>query len=237
MIVSDTHQLVILAPWKCASQTLHATLDKYNTSRYDRFFHFSPRLGRVVHQHITLGDFLALPESGLGYRVATFVRNPYDRAFSGFLQIQRDFNDQPKHDFQPAWVGDLVRTQIADNMKRIIESGFNFDKWIINLPEYEIFDIGRNTNMPLHPAHYWTHSEDRAVDFIGKVEEFEKDFYEFCQLFSIEFTEIKIENASNLVESSENSYPKYKNYISRYSIDKINEIFSKDFEIFNYERL
>ena len=91
MIVSHAKQFVLMAPWKTASSTSHATLGHYNESPYDRGFHWNPTLGRVVHQHLTLADLLALPEGQLGYKIGAFVRNPYDRAYSGFMQLQRDF--------------------------------------------------------------------------------------------------------------------------------------------------
>lgn len=228
---------MLLAPWKTASQTCHASLEAYNDSRYERFFYFNKRLGRVIHQHATLGDFLALPEAELGYKIAAFVRNPYDRAYSGFIQIQRDFESQPRISVNPEWISNLIRVQIGENMARIIAAGFDFDKWIANLPEYEIYDSGRNTNMPLHPAHYWTHCEGNTVDFVGKVEKFSEDFPEFCKFVGIETPEIKIENITEQQQSLGLGYSRYAGKMSRRSIDRINELFSADFDFFGYERL
>ena len=128
LIISHTHRFILLAPWKCASSTCHATLERFNESPYSRFFHFNPHLNRVVHQHLTLSHLGALPEGKLGYKTAAFVRNPYDRAYSGFIQLQRDFQDQPRSDFEHPWVGNLVRAQIAANMERVIAAGFDFDR-------------------------------------------------------------------------------------------------------------
>jgi hypothetical protein len=223
----------MLAPWKTASQTLRASLAEYNQSPYDPFFHFNPLLGRTVHQHVTLGDLQSMPEGQLGYRICAFVRNPYDRAYSGFLQLQRDFRDQPRSNFEPAWVGDLVRAQIGENMSRIIAAGFDFDKWISILPEYEVFDSGRNTNMPLHPAHYWTHAEGRTADFVGRVETFEADFAAFCKLIGIETPPIELRNVSDgtFAEIGES---RYAGKMSRRSLDRINTLFARDFELFGY---
>lgn len=237
LIISHSRQFVMLAPWKTASQTLHASLEPYNESRYQRSFYFNGSLGRVVHQHITLSDYLALPEGALEYKLGAFVRNPYDRAYSGFIQIQRDFQDQPRTPFEP-WVSELVKTQISENMARVIKAGFDFNAWITALPEYEVFDSGRNTNMPLHPAHYWTHVEGRkTADFVGRVENFEEDLRSFCELVGIGMPAIRIENASRVEPTPEISYSRYAGRMSRYALDRINELFVDDFELFGYEML
>jgi hypothetical protein len=237
MLISDELRLIVLAPWKCASSTLHYTLEKYNTQGdYDRFFYFNPYLQRVVHQHITLADLFNLPESRLGYFTATFVRNPYDRAYSGFMQIQRDFAEQPKHLFTSAWIGDLVRTQIADNMHLIVRSGFDFDNWIQLVPEYEVREVGRNTNMPLHPAHYWTHLNGRRrVDFVGKVEKFSDDFKKFINVIKIEEPELISSNIS--FEDNMTDGYRYTNRMNRRSLDRINYLFEEDFRLLDYEMI
>ncbi|MFY7835214.1 MAG: sulfotransferase family 2 domain-containing protein [Novosphingobium sp.] len=237
MIISHSRKFVLLAPWKTASQTCHETLAAFNDSKYERNFHFNQRLGRVVHQHVTLGDFLTLPEATLEYKLAAFVRNPYDRAYSGFIQIQRDFQLQPRMHISPLWVRDLVKAQIAENMTRVISAGFDFDEWIANLPEYEIFDSGRNTNMPLHPAHYWTHVQGKTVDFIGKVENFSSDLRKFCNFVGVDLPNIKLENLTEQNQHSPVAYSRYAGKMSRRSLDRINELFFADFDLFGYEKI
>jgi hypothetical protein len=238
MIVSHAKKFILMSPWKTASSTCHESLKEYDDGSYSRFFHFNPRLMRVVHQHLTLADLMALPEGRLGYKLCAFVRNPYDRAYSGFRQIQRDFQDQPKFRLQPAWVSDLLRAQIAGNMAKIIEAGFDFDAWIQNLPEYEIYEAGRNSNMVLHPSHYWTHCPETQADFVGKVESFETDFARFCSYVGIEAPAIVSANVSeDRGEQLALGGSKYAARMSRRSIDRINYLFAEDFELFGYERL
>ena len=237
MIISHKHAFILLAPWKCASSTCHATLEGYNQSPYNRLFHFNPHLNRVIHQHLTLAHLGALPEGKLGYKTATFVRNPYDRAYSGFLQIQRDFKEQPLLEFEETWIGSLVKTQIAANMERVINAGFDFDRWIELLPDYEVLDAERNTNMPLHPANYWTHiAGSPKVDFVGKVENFEPDFHRFCELVGIDRPKITVANRSNLDDLGSSTI-RYAQRMSRRSLDRINELFATDFEFFGYSML
>jgi hypothetical protein len=106
---------VIFSPWKSASSTVRLRFCSYDESPYSSSFHFNPYLNRVVHQHLTLADFRLLPESRLGYTTASFVRNPYDRAYSGFIQFQRDIAEQPRAAYPSAWIKELVTAQFAEN--------------------------------------------------------------------------------------------------------------------------
>jgi hypothetical protein len=84
MIVSHTKKFIMFLPWKTASQTLSHRLHNLDESPYSKFFAFNIFLNRVVHQHLTCSDYCSLPESKLGYFLASFVRNPYDRIYSAF---------------------------------------------------------------------------------------------------------------------------------------------------------
>jgi hypothetical protein len=185
MIISHKYRLVMLEAWKTASQTLRVRLRDHNESQYPGFFYFNPYLNRVVHQHITRAEFACLPEAKLGYLTVAFVRNPY-RAYSGFRQLQKDIQDQPAALFPEPWIGDLVRAQLAENFAQLCRAGFDFDAWLASVRDEQIYEVGRNTNFPLHPAYYWTHIADlQAVDFIGRVETFEADFQHFLSQVGI----------------------------------------------------
>lgn len=224
-----------MAPWKTASSSCHSSLASFNQSAYPRFFHFNPHLNRVVHQHATLADLLALPEGKLGYAIGSFVRNPYDRAYSGFLQIQRDVENQSRLHFETEWIGALVKTQIATNMSRLISAGLDFNKWIQILPAHEVFEPGHNTNMVLHPCHYWTHvNGEQKVGFVGKVEQFDADFERFCDFVAIEQPAIQVANVSTGQVQQATGESRYAARMSRAALDRINELFALDFDYFGY---
>lgn len=235
MIISHKYRFVLLSPWKTASSTCHVRLGAYNESTYSLFFYFNTSFNRVVHQHITFTEFQSLPEGQLGYTSGAFIRNPYDRAYSGFIQIQRDIANQPQANFPEKWIKDLVTAQLEENSRRLAVCEYDFNRWILSLPEYEIFDTGRNTNMPLHPSHYWTHSTRGRVDFIGKVERFEVDFDAFCAKVAIPSPPVI--NANVGADTALGTIRGFR-YVSRMSpaaISRINELFRKDFELFDYE--
>ena len=213
-------------------------LESYHQSPYSRFYDYNPFLQRVVHQHITYAEFAMLPESKNDYFTGAFVRNPYDRVYSGFLQLQRDIEQQPKMPFPNAWIKELVMRQLADNLAQLSAGEFEFNKWFGLVEEYQIYEVGRNSSFPLHPAHYWT-SIDRIqkVDFIGKVEQFERDFVEFCGHVGINPGSRINANVSNQEsEFSRASSSRYIHLMNTASISKINTIFNDDFKLFGYEK-
>src|SRR5947209_2521451 len=187
MIISHAKRFVVLLPWKTATSTLQTRLGGYSDSPYSGFYELNPVLKRVVHQHMTYADFVALPEARLGYFTAAFVRNPYDRVYSGFRQLQKDIREQPSAPFPSAGVRNLVMKQLAENFAALCQAGFSFEPWFSLVDEQCIYEVGRNTNFPLHPAHYWTHyAGDQAVDFIGHIETFEHDFLLLCEAIGVE---------------------------------------------------
>jgi hypothetical protein len=238
VIISHAHRFVVLAPWKTASQTVHARLGSYDESPYDGFFYFNEHLKRVVHQHITLADFSVLPESRLGYRVAAFVRNPYDRAYSGFRQLQKDLEVQPTLPFPSPWIGRLVMAQLAENAAGLLRARLDFDTWLAELDEGLILEAGRNTNFPLHPAHYWTHAAgEQAVGFLGRVERFEEDFRALCRWLEIEAdSAVNVNVDAGDAELATGGY-RYAGRMHPSSIRRIEELFAADFDLFGYERL
>lgn len=238
MIISHGHRFVILAPWKTASQTIRARLGSHCESPYEIFFYFNEHLKRVVHQHITFADFSALPEARLGYRVAAFVRNPYDRTYSGFRQLQKDLEVQPTSPYPSPWIRRLVMAQLTENAARLLRAGLDFDTWLAELDEGLVAETGRNTNFPLHPAHYWTHvAGKQAVGFVGHVERFEDDFGRLCRWLEIEPDgAVNVNVDASDAELSSGGY-RYADRMSPSSIRRIEALFAADFDLFGYERL
>ena len=240
MIISHQKRFAMFRPWKTASQTTSLRLQRYNDSPYDEFYHYNRYLNRVVHQHITFADFACLPESGLGYFTASFVRNPYDRVYSGFRQLQKDIQNQPHRGFPTPWIRDLVMAQLAETREQLTKAEYAFDNWMALVKEEQIYEIGRNTAFPLHPAHFWTHiAQTKVVNFIGRVETYEMDFQRFLSHVGIDDLPGRNANVVELDGASASNPFGYR-YVARMdprSIGKINYLFERDFELFDYERL
>ena len=107
------------------------------------------------------------------------------------------------------------------------------------LRDEQVYEVGRNTNFPLHPAHYWTHIADiQALDFIGRVETFEADLQRFLSQVGIAQSVQANENVVDLVGDAGSDPPGYR-YVARMSARsraRINELFAKDFDRFGYDK-
>ena len=238
MIISHRHRFVLLSPWKTASSTMHLRLMRFNESPYQGFYDFNPHLQRVVHQHLTYADFTALPESRLGYVTAAFVRNPYDRVYSGFLQLQRDIEAMPRLDFPTPWTKPLVMRQIAENFAQLAAAGFEFNTWVGLIQDHQVLEVGHNSSFPLHPAHYWTGIDgERRVDFVGHVERFERDFDRLCQRVGITPERRDNANVSDApAAAGDPDTPRYLGHMTAATLSRINALFARDFEIFGFRR-
>jgi hypothetical protein len=239
MIISHTHRFIMMAPWKTASQTLQSRLKPYDEGTYPKFYYFNPHLNRVVHQHITCADLSSLPVGRLGYLVGAFVRNPYDRAYSGFWQLQRGMVEQQKWTYPDAWIADLVRRQWSEIHSQLCQAEFEFDKWISIIGDEQVYEIGNNSSFNLHPAHYWTHVADKKIaNFVGKIEAFESDFQRFISEVGIRHVEMTNANVVDLngdAETNPFGY-RYVNRMNSASRNRINHLFDRDFELFGYEK-
>ncbi len=241
MIISHRHKFVLLCTWKAASQTMRFRLRNYNESPYPRLYGFNPYLNRVLHHtHATCAEFRCLPESNLGYFTAAFVRNPYDRVYSGFRQLQFDARAVPKLRQSKPWIGDLLARQVSEMLAQLEEAQFDLDVWLALIGDEQVLEIGRSTSFLLHPACYWTHVAGlEAVDFIGRVEQFESDFARFADQVGIELSRPHNVNVADLQGDSSTNPQGYR-YVSRMnarSRARVNDLFSEDFELFGYEKV
>ena len=178
MIISHKFRFVLLLPWKTASSTSHERLVANNDSPYSRFFYFNPFLQRVVHQHITYPEFAALRKVGKAISPERSFAIPMTRVYSGFLQLQRDIQQHPTAEFPAPWIKASGRCsrllKIRPNSPPPASTsigGFGL------IEEHQIYEVGRNSSFPLHPAHYWTGlDKEQNVNFVGRVENFDHDF-------------------------------------------------------------
>jgi len=237
MICLPAQALDILLPWKCASQTVRTRLLPYAQEPYQQLFYFNPILQRVRNQHHTYADYLLLSQSKQGHQVATFVRNPYDRVVSGFMQLCRDASVIPHMSLADQDLKLFVVEQVAENFQDIIRAGYNLNAWFSNLSLYKILDNSSATFL-LQPAHTWTRLGDRTIDFIGKVENFESDFEKLKSRYGIGPTEQVSLNQSDLKTPVASTAPyRYAERLNSNTIARINDIFALDFELFGYDKI
>jgi len=228
MLLSISKRFVILFPWKTASSTINTRIGCYNESPYSSFFYYNKHIETVTHQHITLAQFLRLPESKTIDFKATFVRNPYDRAWSAFQQIKRDILNQPMANFPDNWIRDLVLEQLRENKRALELADGNFDLWVKNLKYHDIYCVAKNSNLILHPIHFWTHNDNAlTVDFIGRVEQFESDFKKLVDILNLTpQNSLNVNVSDDHSERPPNQYGyKHTHRMDNKTIEKLNEMF------------
>ncbi len=227
----------VLLPWKCASQTLRTRLLPHASEPYGQLFYFNPVLGRVASQHHGFADYLTLAAQRPPRRVAAFVRNPYDRVVSGFLQLCRDARVIPQLPFADRELRAFVLAQVAQNTQELIQAGYDVNQWFLRLPAYRMLDRGSATFL-LQPAHYWTHHLGRRVDFIGRVETFEPCFDRL--LAALGLGPVERVSSNTTPGPAAPASPQGYRYLSRLhpnTIARIHEVFAADFDRLGYPRV
>jgi hypothetical protein len=153
------------------------------------------------------------------------------------LQIQRDISEQLSAPFPTPSIKEFVSRQLDANLSQLRQAGFDFDRWIELLKDFQIYEIGHNSSLPLHPGHYWTHLAGRQMAaFIGRVEDFESDFLTLCSMIGVDSPEKANRNVSGISceETGIRSGYRHVHQMNRNSIDKINHLFREDFDLFGY---
>lgn len=136
------------------------------------------------------------------YLVFIFVRNPFGRVVSWFHSSRH---------------GDS-----KENFNKYVREEFLNSNGVVR----EIPDNGH-----LWPASTHCEYEDGQlfVDFIGKVENLDKDWLKFCKEVEIPYTKIpKVNVRANIGQH-------YSHYYTDESIDIVSKFYKRDLELFNYD--
>ncbi len=77
-----------------------------------------------------------------------------------------------------------------------------------------------------------------AVDFLGRVETFERDFDGLCLTFGLTVSErVDVNRRDTTPTPGPDAETKYAQRMTRRTLDKLNRLFEKDFDLFGYIRL
>jgi hypothetical protein len=208
---------------------LYERLKKFDSGKIKQEDHYNITLNAITHRHITLKDFLKLPESDNDFFRFCFVKNIYDRIYSGYVQRHYRLTvDEPYRKSSEEYIKEL----------EAINEGFEFFVEYI----YELYKkSGSIRGDFLHEYAY--HNGRNMLDFTGYVERFETDFNKACNILNL--NEIESVNANVRSEPLAECDPKnmritdYK-YIKKYtkkSIEIVNTCYARDFELFGYQKL
>ena len=232
MIVSDNPKFICFQPWKCGSSTLYRRLKKFDNGRYPQTAYFNDVLGKNSHKHIALDDFFKLPESSQNHKRFAFVRNPYDRMYSGYLQRRLRMKNLLLH----SHFDEISEENREEN--RHLEKGFAA---FILFVRDRFKRNGEAFGKPLYRHIYYR--KKPAIDLAGFVETFDKSFDQICKSIGIPETNsenVNVKYNQGDIETAENFQAARFRYIdkySRHSIEAVNEIYELDFQCLGYRML
>ena len=132
-----------------------------------------------------------------------FVRNPWDRILSCFL-------DKTKQCIGKSWELEVYKKYYNSS----------FEDFITCLNEKNILLDGHT-----YPQHYMLNIDH--LDFMGKFENLESDIKIIQQKLKLPYEKIPYENLT--------CHDDYRKYYNKYTREKIEQLYTKDIEIFKYE--
>jgi hypothetical protein len=185
MLISDRKKFIFIHIPKTGGMTVRDRLMKYEDRKNFYFgFSHSTALGKKVDKaHLPYLDFLSYEDSKYlnEYFVFCFVRNPYDRFYSAFIQHKHMRKLPDSVEFNSYVLEKL------DNIR--IRYDFYFSHFC--------------------PQPFFTHYKKKCIpDFIGRCENFENDFIRLEQILDVKIEKKKSVNRRDK-EDGEYKYIKY----------------------------
>ena len=207
MPVSNRHKCIFVHIPKCAGSAIENALSIKR--RNAKQLHGPDGNGDFL-QHLTIHEISEMiTAESKDYFTFAIVRNPYSKMVSDFAWCKRWF----KH----AWLcpGDT-------------KVGFTtFDSYIQFIEK-----VGVHAWSHFRPQHEFVCNKDGSscVDFIGKIENIQRDF---------DYVKQRIVNAENieLKKTNKSQHKPWPSYYNAYTINAVNTLYGKDFELFHYEQM
>ena len=213
MNISHRNRYLYFVVPKCASATVRLSLAPYTDIGY-------PVTKGV--QHMTIESFLASEHASLwdaGYFRFSFVRNPYDRLYSGWLQDRYASTQSPRWKQAKAAlferVGDDFCRYVVEHVRRA--DRIHAWDWICWCP--------------MHAFAY--RDEALALDFVGRAEDVAGGLAALSERLGVPIA--KAEDAN--VNVAPTTGLKYLAQYDRATVEVVNEIYADDFRLFGYEML
>jgi len=139
-----------------------------------------------------------------------FIRNPYDRLISAWKMLTRDWQNLPQLSLSE-FLDIVTDTSISHT------NGNTFKDYKSSCRHHTIPQTHRYNCVDL-------------ADYIGKFEDYNKEWKKICSIIEWDYQEPPHENKSQ----TDNNYMQYFN---QETLDIVNEYFSEDFERLPYEMI
>ncbi|MBO6522054.1 MAG: sulfotransferase family 2 domain-containing protein [Rhodospirillales bacterium] len=214
MVISDRYKYLYFVIPKCGSATVRHALAPFTDIGYpvSRF-----------EEHVTIRKFLDnydAPGRFDTHFKFSFVRNPYDRLYSGFCQ-DRLASTKWEH-----WIA----------AKRPIFDAIGDDFAAYMLDHVAQADIANAWDwICFCPMTAFTHLDGRqAVDWIGRTEWLDGGLAELAGKIGVALGDVKSLNVQTPADTDQPDRPKYLGCYTRDVVAMVNEIYAEDFRAFEY---
>jgi hypothetical protein len=210
MVISHRHRYLYFVVPKCASATVRQSLAPYTDIGYP-VTNFA--------QHLPIRRFLESEHAPLfdaGYFRFTFVRNPYDRLYSGYVQDRFAATQSPRwrHAKEPVFnaIGDDFNRYMLEHVRHADRA--NAWQWIC-----------------FCPMHEFAYRDGQCIlDFVGRAESVQDGLEALSVRLGVVITKANDVNV-NVEPGNE---LKYLDRYDRATIELVNDIYREDFERFGY---
>ncbi|NBC02079.1 MAG: sulfotransferase family 2 domain-containing protein [Bacteroidetes bacterium] len=211
MLISHDKRFIFIHNYKVAGSSIKKALSDYDNFSHGELSLFQRLLVKLgfhpnvfsnqFHWHVKAKELREeIPEHVFNnYFKFGFVRDPWDRQVSLYKYLLKT-EDHFQHD--------------------IVKSMKNFD-------EYLKWRVNGNCN--LQKEFFYDDDDNCLVDFIGKMEDLEKNFSKICN-------KIDIDTGLPHVNKSRPQGESYLSYYSQESIDLIYDEYQEDVKLFGYKK-
>lgn len=217
MVISERYKYLYFVIPKCGSATVRHALSPFTDIGYPvSTFEEHATVRKYLDEYDQAGRFGT-------YFKFSFVRNPYDRVYSGFRQ------DMLASTRWAQWIA--VKKPIFDVI------GDDFTAYmlhhvaradIVNAWEWVCFC----------PMTAFTHLDGRrVVDWVGRAERLETDLNELEAKIGVTLAPLKSLNVQTPADPDNPDRPKYLDRYARDVVAMVNEIYADDFSAFGYPML
>ena len=213
MLISHRHRFLYFVVPKSASATLRKSLAPFADVGW-------PVSLGVQHQ--TVRDFLASEHGELfdRYFRFTFVRNPYDRMYSGYMQDRHAAASSPRWAREKQPIFDAIGDDFPRYVREHVHSADVIGdwRWVCFCPMSE----------------FACRDGQPSMDFVGRAETFEDDLFELGRRLSIPLSKSDDVNVRRGLCSPA---LKYRDQFDRDTVRIANELYRDDFALFGYDML
>ena len=214
MVISDRYRFLYFVVPKCGSATVRHALAPYADIGYPV---------SNFEQHVTIEKFLRQydAEGRFGHSFKfTFVRNPYDRLYSGFRQ------DMLASTKWTPWIE--AKKPIFD------EIGDDFNRYMLDYVAKADVELAWDW-ICFCPMTAFSHVDGRpALDWVGRTERLEQDIKVLSEKLGVKIDRIGKLNMRTPADGFDGDAPRYLQYYTRATVALVNEIYAEDFRAFDY---